>query len=311
MGVSWRDNGLKTTPYFFNGNALFGSIYLTLILLFAFFHYSPVIFLYEKETIYTMSGDMTTAIVSDAVTTEVVTTAAKTIVSIQSTMTDPVFYLWIVVPVVTALLATQYSTIRDRFYKNHFESPIRPFMVMIYMFLLDIMMSASIVFYIWNFKNPAIGEPTNFYVTIFSFWFIIQGMKAIWSVLFWTYGDYVIGLGIALGVSVLMEIMCFILTGLFFSQAYNAPSGIESSYTSGALSLIVSIAYIGLVIFNGLVLMHSIKMKKRATSNKRDSYMIERSNHPMYYNPNHQHHHYPQQQQPQYWQNQPASYRQY
>lgn len=254
---------------------------------------------------------MSTAIVAEAVTTaEVVTTAA--VISAQATMTDPVFYLWIVVPIITALLATQYSTIRDRFYKNHFESPIKPFMIMIYMFLLDIMISASIIFYLWNFKNPAVGEQTSFYVSIFSFWFIIQAMKAMWSVLFWTYGDYVIAQGIALGVAVLMNIMCFILTGLFFSQAYTGSSAIENAYTSGALALIVSIAYIALVIFNGLVLKRSMSMKVKKFA-KRDSYMMPQQQ------PQHHHHHHqqPQQQQqympiqPQYWQpQQQQSYRQ-
>lgn len=251
---------------------------------------------------------MSTAIVTEAVTiAEVVTTTAvNTLISAQSTMTDPVFYLWIVVPIVTALLATQYSTIRDRFYKNHFASPIKPFMIMIYMFLLDIMISASIIFYVWNFKNPAVGEQTSFYVSIFSFWFIIQALKAMWSVFFWTYGDYMIGQGIALGVAILMDVMCFILTGLFFSQAYSGSSAIENSYTSGALALIVSIAYIALVIFNGLVLKRSMSMRVKKTS-KRDAYMMP---------PQQQQHHHHQQQympiQPQYWQQQQQqqSYRQ-
>ena len=221
----------------------------------------------------------------------VVTADATTSTISAEAMTDLTFYLWIVVPLLTVFMATQYSTIRDRFYANHFKTAIRPFMVMLFMMVTDIMTAISITYYMWNTKNPPVGTETSWFISIFSLWFIVQAMKAAWSLLFWTYGSELIALGASFAISIIMNLCSFVLAALFFNKA---------SYVSGALTLVVSILYVALVVFCGLVFFRS--WRKRAPRKNRDTYMMQPQQQPPQQQQQQQQQQYmypPQQQQPQ------------
>lgn len=194
-----------------------------------------------------MSLDLTTNTAVETLSNEVINVASN-VISAQAVSTDNSLYLWIVVPLLTVFLTTQYSTIRDSFYKNQFQSPIRPFIMAIYMGVLDIMMAAAITINIWSFRNPATGIASDLYISTACLWFIIQGIKALWSLFFWTYGAHKVAICFSLAFIVIMDLLCFILTGLFFGQTSNM------GYVSGALTLIVSLAYIALIVFNALML---------------------------------------------------------
>lgn len=238
-----------------------------------------------------MSSELATNTMTTATDIAVVTSDATTTIS-ATALTDLTFYVWIVVPLLTVFMATQYATIRDRFYANHFKTAIRPFMIMLYMMATDIMTAISITYYLWNNKNPPVGTETDWFISIFSLWFIVQAMKAAWSLLFWTYGSELIALGISFVISFIMDACCFVLAALFFNKA---------SYVSGSLTLVVSIVYVALIVFSGLVFFRT--WRKRPSSRKnRDAYMTSDRQQPIMQPP-------PQQPQQQYvYQPQPTGY---
>ncbi len=210
----------------------------------------------------------------------IATVVAETVtdVSVESVKTistqaigDHTFFLWLMVPVLTVMFTAHYGSIRDSFYKNHFETPVKPFMVMIFNAIVGIMKASAIIYYMWHFMNPAAGSDTDWYVSNFSLWFTIEAFFFAWGIAFWIYGGYKVGLGIALFLGIGMNLMCFILTGFFFYRL---------AYVSGALTLIVSIAYLGLLVFNGLVLVRSIKTNKRASRQMsvQDDFMVQDKN---------------------------------
>lgn len=220
-----------------------------------------------------MSGDLATVVVTESVTTIAVDAANK--ISSQAVMTDNVFYLLLVVPLIVALGTSQYSSIRDRFYDEVFaKSRIKPYMMMLFLFAIDILVSTSLTFYIWNFKNPLTGEPTNRYVSIESIWFTTQAFKAFWSILFWTFGDYFIALIISLILMCCIDLMCLVLAGLLISEAVTVGASLPSAAAPPVLILVAFAGYLAVTIFNGNIMMRANKEIKKAKKAEKDEQML-------------------------------------
>lgn len=226
-------------------------------------------------------SDLATVVVTETAKTVIEATSGH--VSAHGTVSDPVFFLWLVVPLLTALSTSQYATIRDKYYHNLFDSPIKPYMIMLYTFGVDILMSASIIFYMWNFQHPVAGERTDRYISIMALWFTLQGIKAVSSILFWVYGEYIETVIASLIGMVIIVIICIVLFFLFVFEAIAtyAP-GNEATPLPAILMVFVGLGYLGMAIFNGCVVGEKRRNNKRekelevSVRSEKDQQMLRR-----------------------------------
>src|ERR1700761_1584882 len=105
-------------------------------------------------------------------------------IGMQTLITNETFLLWVIVATVTVLFTSQSWLIRDNVYKHFFKNPFRPFAIEATVFITDILMATSLIYYIWTARNPPHGAPAEWYISIYALWFAIQGLKFMWGVTF-------------------------------------------------------------------------------------------------------------------------------
>lgn len=153
------------------------------------------------------------------------------------------FFTLLLVVIVAAFYASQYWTINN-FYRVYIPAPIYTWGIEMLTYVIDIFMIASIVFYIWNARIPAAGADTDWFISIEYIWVGIQGMKLMWSTMFWRYHHSYLSLFFALVWMILITIFVAILAILFFVRAY---------WVSGVLTALAAFVYFLFMIFNGYV----------------------------------------------------------
>jgi hypothetical protein len=172
-------------------------------------------------------------------------TQQQFLVHAQSVITSVDFFLLVLLAPLVCVVASQAWTITANFYKFYARIAwMREWGVRLFAALNDIMMSASIIYYLWNAMGPADGSETDWYVSIFAVWTIAQIFKWFTSIMFWEYGWSTVAVGFGFFGMLATEITVIALTVLF---------GIRQIWPSFALSLVVSILYALAVIFAGYV----------------------------------------------------------
>lgn len=219
------------------------------------------------------SGDIVQLVANSAKTDDTVALAGQKlgeeiIIRAQDAVTNIDFFLLVLVALTVCFFTSQSWTISNRFYRHLFKDPMRSVGIEIIVAICDIMMASSLIYYVWNFQNPAPGDDTNWYVSIYALWVAIQGFKWFWSMMFWRFGWSTIGLGFAFVWSMVITVSTLVLAILY---------AVRTVWPSFALALVVAIIYFLFIIFNGYVFWYAFKGTKpaRARLQPRDETMLE------------------------------------
>ena len=176
------------------------------------------------------------------VTKEAIKEATK-IVHSQDVISDVLFWVLLGTALLIAFYCSQHWTYKD-FYRPCFDDPIRAWGLEITIWFVNILEATSIVYYIWNAQLPAAGSDTQWFISLEYIWMGVQGIKLLWSVMFWRYYSHTVSLGIALVTIIILTLASLILSILFFVRAW---------WASAVLTLIVTFVYFLITIFCGYV----------------------------------------------------------
>ena len=203
---------------------------------------------------------------SDIITEQIVNT-----ISAQAVVTNIDFILLVMIALVLVFYASQPWTVHD-FYRPFFKHPIRAWAIELFIFVIDIFSASAIIYYIWNNRNPIGSTNRNYFISIEGLWIAAQGLKYIWSILFWRYYYRNWTLGLAFVFSVGFWIVSIVLTILF---------GIRQQWASFALSLAVTLLFMVMVVFTGTVFIWAMKgIRPRHALRYHDERMLESNKRP-------------------------------
>ena len=149
---------------------------------------------------------------------QVVELAAQDIkISIQQVITNETFYAWVILAVVTTLFTSQAWTYRSEIYARLFARPVYIVGIEIGAFVADVLMAASLIYYIWNQRNPPPGQASEWYAAIYALWFTAESLKYFRVILFWRWGLTVAGV---CGAALFGGVMNLVLLALAITSGY-------------------------------------------------------------------------------------------
>lgn len=215
----------------------------------------------------------TIALVADSTTATLTTVATlvgekvtkEMVFGAQNILTNIDFLLLLLVALLVAFFTTQSWTIRDIYYKSYFTTALPSLAVEVIAFVCDILMATGFVLYIWNQQNPLVGADSDWYDSIYGLWVATQGLKWMWSVLFWRLGWSYMWLGFSFIMSIATTLTTLALAILYF---------IRSNPISGGLTIVVTVVYIFAVIFSGYVWRRAAR--GNTASRSRDNNMLKK-----------------------------------
>ena len=164
------------------------------------------------------------------------------VVHAQDVMTNIDFFLLILVAYTVCHVASQSWTYNLRGLRGIAWGNVAFFRFMA--FICDIMMAASLIYYQWNTQNPLPGSDTDWYVSLYAIWVVVQFSKYLWNVAFWEYGTSEIALGFAF-VGSLITTLCTLILAILY--------GVQQQWPAFALSLVTAIAYFVAIFYVGFI----------------------------------------------------------
>jgi len=184
-------------------------------------------------------------------------------VSIQQVITNDTFYLWIIVAVITTLFTSQAWRFYQEHYAKYFTNPVRVVVIEVAAFVADILMASAIIYYIWVKRHPPPGQAADWYAAIYGLWFAAEGLKYLWTLLFWEYGRESAG---AIG-SVLMGVITVIVHVTLFVCI-----GYRQVWASFVLILIASVIRLVALVYNGFFTYYVMKDSSTPALNGNEGY---------------------------------------
>ena len=159
----------------------------------------------------------------------------------QQIITNDTFLAWVLLATVAALFTTGYGNFTDDIYRRYFGRPPYVIVFEIVAFVADVLMAASIIYYIYTQRYPVGNEASSWYAAIFGLWFAFEGLKYFWFSLFWRWGRLVAGVicAAAMGVGAVIVLTVLVIT-----------TGYRASWATFGLALVAWLIYLGAVIFN-------------------------------------------------------------